>query len=405
MTGTIILAVALIAPGGVDAREIKLDPATQRVRVLYVGDTLYRTWRDLAFDPFLSVQPVPATIGHFPTTLIRKSMRMYLPRTYENHAGKFDLTVLSDTDRFLFTTEQQQMFKRGVVEAGQGMIMAGGFEAFGGAGWGSSWRGSSVEDVLPVECVDSQSWSSPFKASPFRGSEDHPFVTSLPWRTMPAFDGMNVVVLKQGSTLLLEAKGLKIGENEHKPVIVYGEIGQGASLAHSPDWNPGWGTRVMNDWEYYGDYLINMAYLVAAVPIPQDIELSHVVRMELAGYYLQRTVTISLLEFAEKFGAEVAPLEEDLNEIQLLKIEADGHYLDQEYEEVLSVTDRINALFLEINDDAIRLKDQALVWVYVVEWISVTATSLLCGFVLWTLMVRRRVYREIETTRLRSHWQ
>jgi hypothetical protein len=161
----------------------------------------------------------------------------------------------------------------------------------------------------------------------------------------------------------------------------------------------------MNDWEYYGDYLINMAYLVAAVPIPQEIQLSHMVRTQLAGYYLHRTVTISLLEFAEKFGAKVAPLEEDLNRIELLKAEADGHYLDQEYEEVLSVTDRINALFTEINSEAVKLKDQALLWVYVVEWASVTATSLLCGFALWTLMIRRRVYREVETTRLRSHWQ
>ena len=401
----VAIALAVAVPGSVCARNAKLDPATKRVRILYVGDTLYRTWRDLAFDPFLSVQPVPATIGHFQTGFIRKSMRMYLPRTYDDHAGKFDLTVLSDTDRFLFTTDQQQMFKRGVLEMGQGMIMAGGFEAFGGAGWGSSWRGSSVEDVLPVECVDAQSWSSPFKASPFEGWEDHPFVTSLPWRTSPPFDGMNVVIAKQGSVLLLEARGMGISAYEHRPVIVYGEYGKGASLAHTPDWNPGWGSTVMNDWEYYGDYLINMAYLVAAVPIPQEIQLSHMVRAQLAGYYLHRTVTISLLEFAEKFGAKVARLEEDLNEIELLKAEADGHYLDQEYEEGLSVTDRINALFTEINSEAVKLKDQALHWVYVVEWASVTATSLLCGFALWTLMVRRRLYGEVETTRLRSHWQ
>jgi len=33
------------------------------------------------------------------------------------------------------------------------------------------------------------------------------------------------------------------------------------------------------------------------------------------------------------------------------------------------------------------------------DW-AVTGTSLICGFVLWTLMVRRRLYREVVTTRL-----
>ena len=50
--------------------------------------------------------------------------------------------------------------------------------------------------------------------------------------------------------------------------------------------------------------------------------------------------------------------------------------------------------------DALRLKDQALAWVYLVEWLVVSGVFLLCGFVLWTVMIRRRLYREVSTTRL-----
>jgi hypothetical protein len=49
--------------------------------------------------------------------------------------------------------------------------------------------------------------------------------------------------------------------------------------------------------------------------------------------------------------------------------------------------------------DALVLKDRALFWIYVIEWLSVSGTFLLAGFVLWTLMVRRRLYRQVASTR------
>jgi hypothetical protein len=52
-------------------------------------------------------------------------------------------------------------------------------------------------------------------------------------------------------------------------------------------------------------------------------------------------------------------------------------------------------------DEALKLKDQALFWIYVSEWSVVTGTFLLCSFVVWSLMVKRRLYREVEETKLR----
>jgi hypothetical protein len=52
-----------------------------------------------------------------------------------------------------------------------------------------------------------------------------------------------------------------------------------------------------------------------------------------------------------------------------------------------------------LEDHATRLKDRALLWVYVVEWLTITAASLLTGFAIWTLMIRRALYREVSSTR------
>ena len=53
-----------------------------------------------------------------------------------------------------------------------------------------------------------------------------------------------------------------------------------------------------------------------------------------------------------------------------------------------------------MRSEAMKLKDRALFWIYLIEWIAVTGASLLAGFAIWTFMVRRRLYREITTTRL-----
>ena len=49
---------------------------------------------------------------------------------------------------------------------------------------------------------------------------------------------------------------------------------------------------------------------------------------------------------------------------------------------------------------AIQAKDNALFWIFVIEWFVVTGTSMVAGALLWSLMVRRRLYREVGETRL-----
>jgi dolichyl-phosphate-mannose--protein O-mannosyl transferase len=54
-----------------------------------------------------------------------------------------------------------------------------------------------------------------------------------------------------------------------------------------------------------------------------------------------------------------------------------------------------------ITRDAVKLKDEALFWVYISEWLVVTAAAMVAGVVVWSLMVRRRMYRAVGTTRMR----
>jgi hypothetical protein len=43
-----------------------------------------------------------------------------------------------------------------------------------------------------------------------------------------------------------------------------------------------------------------------------------------------------------------------------------------------------------------------MMWIWLVQWLVVTATLMISGTFLWAMMIRRRLYREMETTRLRA---
>ena len=66
------------------------------------------------------------------------------------------------------------------------------------------------------------------------------------------------------------------------------------------------------------------------------------------------------------------------------------------------IEDILNPLldeFSEVDVELMRAKDRALFWVYLIEWLAVSGTCMICAVLLWTLMIRRRLYRRVSTTR------
>jgi hypothetical protein len=47
----------------------------------------------------------------------------------------------------------------------------------------------------------------------------------------------------------------------------------------------------------------------------------------------------------------------------------------------------------------VKIRERALLWVYITEWFVVTGTMIICGSVIWALMIRRRLYKEVAVTR------
>jgi len=382
---------AIVALAGVEARTPKFDPATKRVRVVYLGDAwgagspIYEIYK----DPLFSATPVPASATHAGGVAnMSRFIRLYLPRTYNDFVTYFDVVILSDTEAPYYTSKQIHWFSRGVSDAGQGLLMVGGREIQLG-----EWGGTTVEEALPSDFLGTQTVEKPFWAIP--ANPDNEIVKALPMNKLPQYLGMILVAPKPDAELILTSR-----PGSH-PVLLYHEYGKGASMFHTPDWTPLWGQYV-NRWEYFGDYVCDMLYYLSGLKVPDDPALMHTLRQYFGDYDVRKQMILNLAEFIDKFGANTGALDKKLGDLHQDRAEASRLYVEQDYDGALTKIRQVLDELEEVQDFALRLKDRAMFWIYITEVSAVTGVSLIAGTAVWFLMVKRKLYREVSVTRIKG---
>lgn len=390
-----IALIGILFLAGFPGSQCRVDPATGRIRILYIGDG----WGpspvpNLQSDPAFTVVSVPTSELHvgqgvlsFDVPMMKKFVRLYMPRTFEALLDNFEMIIISDANSALMENHHLEWMKDSVTDDGFGIVMVGGLESFG-APRAQPW--TALEELFPV-VMTSSIWS--YRDLKVKPAVDHPFTRSLPWATIPYFHGANNVWLKEGAILLLRADETDI------PPLSYWDIEQGRGVAHSMDWTPGGGTDVMR-WEYYPDYVANVGYLATKNEIPQDAQLLHHLRTSFWSTRSRLTSVIDTMNFVEKFGASTQQIGTRLGDVRVMIKDAERLYVQQEYDASTQRIKEIDDLIIELQGQAMKLKDRALLWIYMIEWAATTGTALVAGFFLWTLMIRRRLYREVRTTRL-----
>lgn len=152
--------------------------------------------------------------------------------------------------------------------------------------------------------------------------------------------------------------------------------------------------------QYGQDILINYLLDAAGRPYATDIELLHSVRQSFADFQNRISFLRELLDFVEMFGAKTDSLLEDLEGAESTFASAHAMYLEGDFEGALGASDRAYSQLVETGEKAMRLKDRALQWIYLIEWLAVAGTLMVGGLALDQLMIRRRLYRRASTTRL-----
>jgi len=148
------------------------------------------------------------------------------------------------------------------------------------------------------------------------------------------------------------------------------------------------------------DMMANLVLYSLDLPLITDVRARREARHLLSSLRAEESLALSMIEWADKFGANMMPLSERVSKLDIDMGKAKEHYVDQEYETAVTILDSTSSAMSAITKDAVELKNEALVWVFVSEWLVVTATFCLSGVCLWSLMVRRKVYRPAAATRV-----
>ncbi len=395
------MLTGLILAAGPASAQDRRDPQTGRIRLIYIGDAImtknpvhiYRS------DPLFQATLVPACLDDLlaqgvKTEEIHRYMRLYMPKTFEQMRDSYDFILLSDVSLTNFRSEHVAWMERCVKDSGLGLAMIGGHESFGGYSAYPSWEGTPVGDALPVDSRQGQR-SPPGVYFVVAKDPESELMKHLPWDRCPPFEAMNLVWLKDGANEL--ARGVEPPGREFLLMADW-IYGNGRTVAFTSDWTPNWGWNFWH-WDYYLDFAANLAMYACGVPVPRDVALVHTIRTKFFNFASRKGLLLSLFAFVETFGANPAKLEDRMTQIGRAVRSAGDLWTNQDYEGCLSLLEQAEEAMTDLEKQAMRLKDAALIWVYIIEGLAVTGTSMLTGLILWSLMVRRRLYREVSATR------
>lgn len=190
--------------------------------------------------------------GEFPTTMEALSA--------------YSAVVLSDVDALsLLYTPQTRAGRRSVnrlellrqwVENGGALMMAGGYCSFQGIDGLAMFRGTAVEECLPVKCFPGPDGvEAPEGLDPVIDETGHSILAGLPL-PIPYVLGMNRVATRnEKDTKTLIHCSDRAGK---MPLLSVRDYGAGRSLAWMTDIGPHWLSQDFMQWSGYDLLMVNM---------------------------------------------------------------------------------------------------------------------------------------------------
>jgi len=394
----------------ISASLAKTDPATGHIRIICIGESYVPETRLpvlLRADPRIRYQPIPAnwyestfqSVGGGKEDAL-KFIRQYMPRTYDRLVQSNDVLLLSDFEVDIITEQQFVWMERSIREAGLGL---GKYEMNYDTTYFATFDrflSSAIYKAVPADLKSGANLPKPLEGIyavdiPSLGGP-HPMLD------LPEMRKYNILgsgtygyeIPRRGSTVIA-----RFIPNDQDAMIIW-EYGEGRSLTCLPGLDK-IKAGAIADWPYIVDFWINQMWYLADLEIPEDVQLVHRLRSDSLTYVNERSMATAVIEFVEKFGAPTDKLYDRLDEVDGIKRESDSLYMEQRFEDSLAKLEEAYEELGSLAKESVEVKDRALFWIYMVEWLAVSGTCVLTGVIVWTLMVRRRLYHEVDITRAR----
>lgn len=169
-----------------------------------------------------------------------------IPLTARHLHSRADVLIFSDYPRARATASLQRTIAD-QVRAGAGLLMVGGWGSFAGPFGG--WRGSLIENLLPVRCLPGDDRRRFPGGAIMLPGRPHPLLQGLVFSAPPMICGLNAVHLRPHTEIVLRAHPLRtLGSSSSGltlspagyPLLVTGPAGAGRTAALTTDAAPHW---------------------------------------------------------------------------------------------------------------------------------------------------------------------
>lgn len=373
--------------------------ASEGVMVFCFGDVIEQyggmnSYTVIRIDPAIDLSLVPTRPGYLASRADAiRNLRLYMPRTYDLLVEKYDVILGSDPDREVFEIRWIEWMTDSVVEDGMDLLWLGSIGRDAGH-VNLDWSMTSLAEVLPSYTSEELYDYGVFRVRV--KDENEELMRALPWEDSPPLANLDKQIPKQGSSVWAST------ETELDwPLMTHWNFEDASVLCFASKFPNGvmpWS----DDWPLFGQAMIYMVYRISGKELPGDHLLFQSLMSMFSEYEMTNSILFSVISFVEQFGGNVNDLYDRLGSISEIKSEAEGFYLNEEYESCMNLMDRTKEEQNQMMEDVMKAKDNALLWVYITEWCVVSAGFLISGIVLWSLMVKRRLYAEVGVSRLES---
>ncbi len=391
-----LLMLVLISVFPVGLCTPKVDPATGRIRMLMIGETA-SSHQDATYfllsDPMVSLTVIPAgDVANVETS--KRFVRIYVPRTREKLVSNYDAIELFDFVPYILEDKHFHWMHDAVEDEGLGLSLVE-MGWYGVTDWtgndAEAWMATVLYQAYPVDLVvGKQNALTPYMDV----VSGHPLV-NLPGLEKFALTGVGshgIQMAREGSTVHT------VWRTGREDAIVGGTYGSGTTLIIPMGWDNVPDATERN-WDYYIDLVLNHACYVANVPLPDDPNLARALRLGFTEYRARRSLASSLIDFIGRFGANTLKVEKLIMDLEEERRVAEQLYVQGDHSAAWEMLDRVLVKLQAVSQESMKLRQRALLWIYLIEWLAIMATLLASTMVLWTLMVRRRLYRQVAATR------
>jgi uncharacterized membrane protein len=231
--------------------------------VLLVGESWFmHTIEVKGFDTFTFskydeaiewIQKAIEASGHRFTHIPSHEISKRFPNTLEE-IQQYDVVLVSDVGANSFLLHPDTFYHSKptpnklnliaeFVKNGGGFGMIGGYLTFQGIEGKGNYKGTIIEEILPVEMMEGDDRVEiPEGCELTIDLDAHPLLNNFP-QTWPYILGYNRLKAKSGAQVLVA--------NGSDPIIAIGEYGAGRTLAYATDCSPHWSPISFCEWEFY----------------------------------------------------------------------------------------------------------------------------------------------------------